>query len=181
MLIYHTVALLAAAFSAVMGFRRGFARRVPALIGLALGIVCCHIFMNPLSEILYGAIPSAHGAVSERYLYSTLSAAIILTGVYLIFNALTFFVGRALARGEHSILNNIGGALFSLFRTLLFLSLAYNLLLAVRPGCGLLNSLKSDDGNIVEGVMLVGPALTGSESPEEFAHTVQVQEARKIS
>lgn len=180
MLIYHIIALLALAFSAVVGFRRGVARRVPVIIGLALGLVCARIFMIPFSEMLREVYPGRCGSVSENYFYTTLAAGFVFAAVYLVFTAVTYFIGKVLGRLPHSILDNIFGAVLGIFRMLIFLSFAYNLILAIHPD-SMLRCVKSDDGNIVEGVLLVAPALTGSESAEEFAHEVQLQEARKIS
>ena len=181
MLIYHIVSLVALAFAAIAGFRRGLARRIPAFIGLAFGIICARIFTDPLARSLYDLMPSMRGMVSEQYFFTTLAATLILLAVYLLFRVITGFLGTVLGALPHGILDNLGGSIFALFRMLVFLSMGFNLLLSVQDNCGLLRSLKSDDGNIVEGVMLVGPALCGSESPEEYAHEVQIQEAHKIS
>lgn len=64
---------------------------------------------------------------------------------------------------------------------MLLVSMAYNLILGFDSGSVLLKSMKSDDGNIVEEVMLLAPAVLGCEGPDELAHRIQLEEAKKIS
>lgn len=180
-MIYILIVFAVAAASVLGGFYRRISRQTPALIGTALGIITARLLGPGFKEMLYGLFPSVHGQLEETFLYDTTSRIIIFAAVYLIFKALTFFVGKALGREEHSILDNIGGALFSLFKYLLFLSMAFNFLAGWDRESALLNFVKSDDGNAIEEVMLLSPALTGGEDVTEYAHKIQMEEARKIS
>lgn len=180
-MLYQLIVLLTAAAAIILGFRHGLARQTPAAIGVAFGIVSARLLAPGLYGILYGALDMVHGSVAEEYTIDTLSTAIIFISVYYIFKTVTLLVGKVLSKGPKSILDNIGGAVFGLFRYLLMLSVAYNTALALWPDCGLMKFAKSDDGNAVEEVMLLSPALLGGQDVVELSHRIQLSEAKKIS
>ena len=70
-MLYHLIVLLAAGGGAVWGFRLGLARQAPSVIGMAFGIICTRILAPGLYGVLYGAFPSVHGEVCERFVYDT--------------------------------------------------------------------------------------------------------------
>ena len=151
-MLYNLIIFAVAALAVVAGFRRGLSRQIPSAIGIAFGVVCARLLAPGLNQVLYGAFPSVHGQVEQRFVYDTISTAIVFFSVYAIFVTVTGFLGRILAEGMGTILDNIGGALFGLFKWMLFLSIAYNLLLALNSRSVLLQSARSDDGNAVEEV-----------------------------
>ena len=61
------------------------------------------------------------------------------------------------------------------------LSIIYNLLLCINPDSRLMRWQNANDGNIVEEVLALSPALLGGLGAEELSHQVQLREARKIS
>lgn len=180
-MIYHLAVLLTAAFSLIVGFRKGFARQIPSLIGFAFAIVSCRLLSPGLENILYGAFPSVHGKVEETFVYDTLSTAIIFTAVYFIFKTITSFIGKILQKGDHGILDNLGGAVVSGTVYLTAISIVLNLMVALNRDSVLLKYVKSDDGNVVEETMLLSPALLGGEDVMELSHKLQLEEAKKIS
>lgn len=180
-IVFHLLAISVVAVSVLLGFRRGFTRQLPSLIGLAFGIVATHIFLLPVAEGVGSLFPSVTGKCYENFFCTTIAAALIFFTVYTVFRRLTGFIGRVFAKKSRGILDNIGGSLFLLFKWVLMLSLVYNLLMCWQRDSVLLKAMKSDDGNAVEEVMLVAPAVLGSESPEELRHRIQLDEARSIS
>ena len=179
--IYHVIVLLIAAVAVVCGFRRGFARQTPSVIGMAFGIICARLLAPGLDDVLYGAFPSVHGKVEEKFVYDTLSTGMVFFSIYAIFRTVTGFLGRVMSSGENSILDNIAGAVYNLFKYMVFLSVAYNLIAAMNPRSEIMHSVKSDDGNVVEEVMLLGPALMGGEDAMDLSHKLQLEDAKKIS
>lgn len=101
--------------------------------------------------------------------------------VYLIFALITSFLGAVFDRSEHTMVNNIGGALFSLFESFILLGIIFNCTAASRPDSALARSGSHDDGNVVELVMLLSPALLGGPDAEDYALTLQLRDAKKIS
>lgn len=179
--IYVLIVFAVAGISVIGGFNRRMSKQVPSLIGTALGIIFARLLGPGFEEIIYGLFPSVHGSLEETFLYNVTSRIIIFASIYLVFKTLTFFVGKAFSSGEHSILDNIAGAIFCLFKYLLFLSMAFNFIAGNDTESELLHFVKSDDGNAIEEVMLLSPALMGGEDVEELAHKIQMEEARKIS
>jgi len=131
--------------------------------------------------VIYGALPSIHGHVEQHFVCDTLSTGIVFISIYLVFSTITGFLGKVMWKEDRTILDNIGGSLYSLFKYMLFLSIAYNSLAALNPSSELLKSAKSDDGNTVEEVMLLSPAILGGQDIEELNHLIQLEEAKKIS
>lgn len=179
--LYSLIVLLGAALAAFWGFRKGFSRQVPSLIGLAFGIISARLFGPAMYDILYGAFPSAHSRIEENFVYDTTSRAFVFIAIYYIFKTITFFLSRAFKNDEPTILNNIGGSLLSMFKYLLAVSIFFNFLVAVNLDSALLKAVKSDDGNAVEEVLLLSPALFGGENILDLSHKLQLEEAKKIS
>jgi len=180
-MIYHLIVLTVAAVAAFRGFRLGLGRQTPSLIGVAFGIVCARLLSGGMAEILYGAMPSARGCVEETFVYDTLANALVFVCIYAVFRTVTCFLSKVMHSKDSSILDNIGGALFGMFKYLLFLSIIFNVAVAINCKSELMKYMKSDDGNAVEEVMLLSPALLGGEDVEELAHKLQLEEAKKIS
>ena len=179
--LYHVLVLGVVALAVLRGFRMNFFRQLPSVIGTAFGIVCARIFTAPLSDIIKGAFPWIQGSVSESFTYGIVAASFVFMAVYAVFRTVTSFLLSVFRETDSTILDNIGGSLFTLFEYMLLVSMAYNLILGFDSGSVLLKSMKSDDGNIVEEVMLLAPAVLGCEGPDELAHRIQLEEAKKIS
>lgn len=179
--VYVLIVFAVAAASVLWGFYRGFARQVSSLIGIAFGAISARLLGPGIEDILYGAFPSVHGKLEQTFVYETVSRVIVFCAIYFIFNTLTLFLDKILNRGEHTMLNNIGGAIFSLFKYLLTVSIAFNLIVALNRESELLRFVKSDDGNVIEEVMLISPALLGGEDVIELSNKIQLREAKKIS
>ena len=181
--MYSLIVLVIVAAGAVWGFRKGLACQTPGVLGVAFGIITTRIMQQPVAEAISEAIPSAHGSVGEVFIYQAVANALIFTVVYLIFATITGFLSRVLSSRDRSILDNIAGGVFALFKYLLFMSVAYNFLAAVNlnPDSPLVRCARSDDGNVVEETMLLAPALLGGEDVEDLSHKIQLEEAKKIS
>ncbi len=181
MIVFHLVAISVVAVSVLLGFRKGLIRQLPSLIGLAFAIVATRIFLFPVAGVVGSIFTSVAGKCYENFFCTTIAAALIYFTVYTVFRRITSFLGRVFAKKKAGILDNIGGSLLMLFKWVMMLSLVYNLLMCWQRDSVLLKAMKSDDGNAVEEVMLVAPAVLGSESPEELRHRIQLDEARRIS
>lgn len=180
-MLYPVIVLLLIAISAVWGFRRGLARQTPAVIGTAFGIICTHILTPGLNEVMQGAFTMVHGHPEEKFVYDTISSAIIFISIYLIFRTVTFFLANVFNMENSTILDNLGGALFALFKNMLILSIILNLIVALNIKSSLLRTARSSDGNTVFEVMMLSPAVLGGEDVEDLFHKVQLEEAKKIS
>ncbi|MDE6006975.1 MAG: CvpA family protein [Muribaculaceae bacterium] len=180
-MFYHLAVVSVAAFSTIWGFRKGFGRQTPSVIGLAFGIICARLLAPGLNDVLYGAFPSVHGQVEQKYLYDNLATGIVFFSIYMIFRTVTGFLGKVFTSSDSTILDNLAGALFGLFKYLLFLSIILNFICGSSSESELRRCARSDDGNVVQEVMLLGPALLGGEDIVDLSHRMQLEEAKKIS
>lgn len=175
------IAIVVIALSVLWGYRQGFYRQIPRLIGIAFGAVAAHIFANPAADTLREAWPRWSGITESQFIYSTVGCGLVFIAVFLIFTFATSFVGWAFRKDERSIFDGIGGAVTSLFIYLIFLSLAYNFLICLWPRSALSESLKTGDGNIIQEVLYIAPSVIGSQSPDTLIHLQQLEDASKIS
>jgi len=180
-MIYHIIAILVATLGVVKGYRKGLFRQIPLLIGFCFGVVCARIFCAPVEEGIRELIPSLASCPEGNYVYSILSRGLIYIIVYEIFSFCTGFLRLLFRAFDSGVLDSIAGSFFSLTRYLLMLSVIYNFMLCWHTDSDLLRYAKSDDGNVIEEVMLVAPAILGGESVEDLAHTLQLEEAKCIS
>lgn len=180
-MIYHIIAFIVAILAIVKGYRQGFRRQTPLLIGFCFGVVCARIFSVPVEEGIRELLPSIASRPEADYVYSVLSHGIIYVVVYEIFSFCTGFLRLLFRAMSSGVLDSICGAVLTSVRYLLMLSIGYNFLLCWQTDSQLLRYAKSDDGNIVEEVMLVAPAILGGESVEDLAHTLQLEAAKCIS
>lgn len=180
-MFFHLIVVIVAAFSTIWGFRKGFGRQTPSVIGLAFGIISARLLASGLNDVLYGAFPSVHGHVEQRYLYDNLATGIVFFSIYIIFRTITGFLGKVFRSNETTILDNLSGALYALLKNMLFLSIILNIICGASPESELRRCARSDDGNVVQEVMLLGPALLGGEDIVDLSHRIQLEEAKKIS
>lgn len=178
---YQIIALLFFTFSVVKGFRKGFLKQIPMFIGFCFGVVCARLFALPAEDLLSEYFPSIGNKPEGNYVYSILSRGMIYILAYEVFSFCTGFLKFFFGRKESGMPGSLGGSLFCAVRYILMLSVVYNIILCCTMDSTLLRFAKSDDGNIVESVMLVAPAILGGESVEDLAHALQLEEARTIS
>lgn len=179
-MLYHVLPLIVAAFAFRQGYRKGIIKQIPKLIGFCFGIVCAHLFALPVEESLRVLMPSVASKIEGEYIYSVLATGLVYLTVYGVLNTCTQFL-NLIFRKRPEILGSLAGSLFCFVRYMLLLSVFYNLWLGLRTNSDLMKYAKTDDGNIVELVMLISPAILGGESVEELAHTLQLEEAKTIS
>lgn len=179
--IYHIIAILVAVYAVVRGFRAGLTGLVTSVLGMAFGIVCSHIFLEAMTEIVESVLPRPLLERGGMYLASNLAVGIVFGVVYSIFSIVTAIIRRAMEDFGSGLLDSLLGVAFCLVNYLLMLSIAYNILVGLNPESALMRYGKSDDGNIIEAVVWIAPAFLGSESFSEYAHEEQLREAKKIS
>lgn len=163
------------------GFHKGFFRQLPLLIGFCFGVVCARLFCDPVMDFIRDLVPSLNSKVECDYVCSSIARGLIFLFVYEIFSIVTAFLRLLFKKSSSGILDSICGMVFAAVRYLLILSIVFNWLLCVHPRGPLLKYAESNDGNIIEEVMLIAPAILGGQSVENLSHTLQLQDASYIS
>lgn len=180
-MFYHLIALLVFTYAVVKGYRKGVFRQVPMLIGFGLGVICSHLFSAPVEEMLREMFPSVGVKPQGTFVYSILSRGLVYLLVYELFSFITGFLKIFFAPLPKGMLGSLGGAAFMAVRYMLAVSIIYNFVLCWDIDSSLLKYAKADDGNIVEEVMLIAPAILGGEDVGDLAHRLQLEEAKCIS
>lgn len=180
-LLYHLIVIAVLAFGTIKGFRQRLTTQVPSCIGIAFGILCSYIFRFPTEEMVRSFLKAEAAGVEGNFIISNLSCTLIFIISYTVFYLCTYVLKFFFKMLDTGLLDNISGAIFGAMRGALFISMAYNVWLAVFPDCRLLKYAMHDDGDIVHEVMLISPFFLGSENVDELAHKVQLEQAKTIS
>lgn len=178
---YQIIVVGVALFALARGYRLGLTRQVSGILGVAFGIVCARVFGPELDEWMRGWMPRIYDPVAGQFFFSTLAAAVPFGASVLLFSLLTGILNAALSLFRIGILNSIGGAVFSLLKWIMLLSLLFDLAATRAIDSPLVRCSRHDDGNLVEEVMQLAPVILGSMPTSEYIHQVQLWEARRIS
>lgn len=180
-LFYHLVVIIALALGTIRGFRRKLTMQAPSCFGVAFGILCSNIFRYPAEELVSDFLRAETAGVDGEFVLSNLSCTLVFILAYTAFYLATYILRLFFRMLDTSMLDNILGALFGVFRAAFFLSIALNAWLCVNPDSRLIKYAMHDDGDIVHEVMLISPFLLGSESVDDLAHKIQLYQAKWIS
>lgn len=178
---YHLIVIVVAAYAVIKGFRRGFTGQISGILGFAFGTVCAHVFEPEVEAFFRSLLPGLKHSIASAFTYTVLSAVTIYGIVYMAFMTFTKVLRSAMQVFYVGMLDSILGAVFSLLKYLLVLSIIYNLILCINPNSTLLRYATADDGNVVESVVALAPNLLGCGSAHDLAHLLQLREAKKIS
>lgn len=178
---YHIIVIVVAAVAIIKGFHSGFTGQVSGVLGFAFGTVCTHVFGEQADAVMRWVLPFLQGRPGAGFIYSVTSSALVYVVVYLLFKMLTRVIKSAMQVFYVGMLDKLLGAAFCMAKYMLLLSIVYNLIVCVNPSSKLMKYATSDDGNVVECVMLLAPELLGCHSIEDLYHLLQLREAKKIS
>lgn len=162
------------------GIRKGITGQIDALLGLGFGITASRILTPGLSTTIGGILPASQSP-SPGYLPEALASMLIFL---LFFGAMACagpLMRKLLAPLGKGAINIIAGVTVGIMKYVVILSLIYNVVIGLDPGSVLLKSAEGDDGNLAEGILLLAPALTGTDNFEDLLHAAQMREAAKIS
>lgn len=179
--IYHILVIVVALVAMLRGFRKGLTRQVSGILGFVFGIVAARTLGPDFEVWLMGWVPKFYEPVGKSFFFSTLSYGLIWSGCLLVFSTLTKILNIVLGYLPVGIMNSIAGAAFTLLKYLMFLSLLFDLAICRPQESPLMHCVRHDDGNLVDCVVRLAPAILGSMSAEDYALKVQLWEARDIS
>lgn len=178
---YHIVILLCAVAGVFRGWRKGMLGQVGGLLGLAFGIVFCRLFHTEAANAVRSILPFIEGFFAADFIYASLGTLGLYTAVYLGFRLLTSVFGRLLRTVNLGAIDSVAGSALCLFKYMVAVSIAYNVWIALFPTSALMAECRAGDGNMVECVTDLAPALFGTLSPHDMALRMQLREADKIS
>lgn len=179
--IYHILVIAVALIALMKGFNKGLMRQISGVLGFVFGMVAARTLGPEFEEWLMGWVPKFYHPVAKGFFFSTLSYGIIWCACILVFSSLTRILNFILGSLPSGIMNSICGAVFTLIKYLMMLSLLFDLAICRPYESPLMHCARHDDGNLVDGVIRLAPAILGSMSAEDYILKVQLWEAKSIS
>lgn len=179
--IYHILVIAVALVGIFRGFNAGLMRQVSGVLGFIFGIVAARALGPDFAAWIAGWFPHLYHPVAKMFFVSILGYGIIWAICMLLFSMFAGVLNFILGMIPVGIMNSIAGAVFSLVKYLMFLSILFDLALCRPFDSPLMHCARHDDGNLVNEVIRLAPELLGTMSAEEYVHKVQLWEARSIS
>lgn len=145
----------------VVGYSNGFVSQLTSLCAILVAILAVWVGGSSATDI----VAKFMGVDGESTL-SHFSAAVVGCGLLFILTWFcVWFLGRTLTKTLNIVrlgfVNNIGGALFMMFKYLIVISLVLNLWQVVAPTSSVFYSSRLLDGRIFQGIMDFCPWLLG--------------------
>lgn len=178
---YHIIAIGLSVLAIFRGYKIGLMRQTSAILGMVFGVVCARVFAPMCVDFFMGLLPSFLHGFNSSFIVATFSAGAIYTLVYVIVKLLTGIIDFAFRIFSSGVLNSIAGSLFCLLKYVMFISIVYNFIVDINPESELLKIARDHDGNVIEGVMWVAPAILGFPDAEELGYRLQLERAKEIS
>lgn len=178
---FHIAVIAAGVFAAVRGWRCGLSAQTSSVLGMAFGLTVANMSGEWAEGTVAGWNMVADYDCRREFIIGNLGRGMVYTVVYLGVDFLTGILNRLLRPLGKGLLNSLAGSLFCILAWMIWASIALNALLCLHPTCGLENCGDQGDGNLVAEVMLLAPALLGTEDVCELWHACRLHDARLIS
>ncbi len=147
--------------AAVMGFRKGFIGQLGSVAAIIIGVVACRLFGPQVTDMIMPAGQGPEVNSMSKYAYSILAYA----GVYIVAYYAVILVARLLRTVTHTLLlgplDHMAGAVVSIVKWLLALSVALNLYAIIVSGSDL-GSRSRLGKETVQFIMEIAPAAWGA-------------------
>lgn len=179
--IYHILVIAVSLVGLFRGFRVGLLRQISEILGFVFGVVAARTLGPGFAEWLAPWFPHFYDAVAKTFFLSVLAYAVIWSLSLLLFSMLTRVLDYILSFFSVGVVNSLAGALFSLLKYLMFLSVLFDLAICRPFESPLMHCARHDDGNLVDAVIRLAPEVLGTMSADEYILRVQLWEARSIS
>lgn len=157
------IILAVLALSAFLGYRRGLIGQIGSIAAIVAGVVVCRLFAGQVVDMV--APGSAEGSDFSSYAVRILVCAVLYIAAYyavILIAKLLKFAVKAVLLGP---LDSIAGAIVSMAKWMLGLSLALNLWIALFPSRNPLEHSTLFDGKAADAVAEFAPKLLGAISP----------------
>lgn len=156
--------------SAVMGFRKGLIGQIGSVAAIIIGILACRMFGPQVTDMI---MPGGDQETNSMPHYCATIMA--YAGVYIVAYYAVIIVARMLRTVTHTLLlgplDSIGGAVVSVIKWFMAVSVAFNLYMAIFPSSDLASKSNLDNGRPVKWIIELAPAAWGA-----FTQNLQTQQ-----
>lgn len=125
--------------------------------------------------------PGLGNPADAEFLPQALAVAFLFFFFYFIMALTGPLFMKLLSSLTGGIVNVMLGVIIGIVKYTMILSLLFNIIIGIDANSQLLRGAAADDGNISEGVLLLAPALNGTQNFKDYWHELQMAEAAKIS
>lgn len=149
--------------SAVMGFRKGLIGQVGSVAAIIIGIVACRMFGPQATEMI---MPTGQGPEEANSMSRYGAAILAYAGIYIVAYYAVIIVARLLKTVTHTLLlgplDRIAGALVSVVKWFMAVSVALNLYITIFPGTDLASHTKVCGNGPLTWIIELAPAAWGA-------------------
>ena len=160
MAVIDIVILAVFAGAVITGYRKGFIAQAGSLAAIVVAIVACRLLGPAVTDFI---LANHEGEISSVQRYCT--SALAYCGVYIVAYYAVILVVKLLKLIVHTMLlgplDSIGGALVSLLKWFMALSIAANLSIALSPNGNWLTTSTLGSGRPVHWVVKLAPNVLG--------------------
>lgn len=154
--------------SIVYGLRRGIITQLGSVGGVIVGIIACRLFSGSVTRLFAGSNPDAN----DLYV-SGVFASVLIFLVGFIAARLVASLIKTVTHSLHlTVIDRVGGTLFSIFEWFLIFSLLLNIWQAFRPDIDITSNSRLADGRAARAVVDFAPKVLGSETFKDFVTAV---------
>lgn len=151
--------------SILFGIHKGLIAQLGILGGIAAGIIACRLAGEPVAGFIATITNARAGSPTDAYIDSMVANILIFAVVFGGVVWLSRMMRKIVSTLCLSVVDRVGGMLFSLFSWLLALSLLMNIWQVTHPDDNLSAKGKLNDGRAVRSMMDFAPDILGAESP----------------
>lgn len=175
MTVIDTILILIFVLAAVIGFRKGFIRQVGSLAAIVVGVVAARVLGPDAICLIHGGETDWAVSPVPRFSVTMLSYISVFAVSYVAVRLLASLLSRITGATFIGPVDSIAGAVVSIAKYFLLLSLLLNLYIAVFPSTQLISRLNVGGLRPVELVVdfapwifdTISPAMAGSSQQPE--------------
>lgn len=163
MAILDIIILIVFVVAAVLGFRKGFIMQIGSIGALVIAIVVCRLFGGEVASLITPSSPEQEDPNAlPHYLYTIVAYGVI----YIVAYYAVILVTKLLKLVFHAVflgpLDRIGGAIVSVVKWFIPVSLVLNLYIAIFPDSNLTEKSDLAGGKPVEWIVELAPKVLGA-------------------
>lgn len=163
----------------VVGWRKGLVRQTASLVSWAVGIAVCLFFGDQITQLFLAINPDA-----AQWPLASITVKVVALAIFFLFVTLTLrvlsYVTRKLIKAANlGCLDRAGGAVLFLFKWLMVLSIALNLLYAYNPNADTFGTCHALNNKPYEFTLDLMPRVLGADHlPSDSLLLYRQQEAQ---
>ena len=148
--------------SLVCGFWRGFVVQAGAIAGVVVGILACQLFGDSVAVWIGDVLPTlSDDPVTAAFINKTIAYIILFLLCYGVVRLLASLIKSLSSVVLFGIFDRILGALFTLFQSMLVLSMILSLIKLISSESTIITGSTLANGHAIQAILDLGPSVLG--------------------